>query len=163
MAKSHICYRQSLPAVSSVNATDLAAFKKADKVVVIAYLPSATGALAAEFSKTAEKHRDDYLFGLVTDQDAAAHSAVVPPAVVVYRSFDEPETTYPYPIASASIEDFETWISDLSIPIVDEVNGENYAVYAESGKPLAYLFVDPTSASHEADIAALRPVATEYR
>jgi protein disulfide-isomerase A1 len=154
--------KQSLPAVSNVNAADLAEFKKADKVVVLAYLPSATGALASEFSKTAEKHRDDYLFGLVTDLDAAAHSAVVPPAIVVYRSFDEPETTYPYPIASATAEDLETWISDLSIPIVDEVNGENYAVYAGSGKPLAYLFVDPTSAEYEAEIATMRPVATEF-
>ena len=155
--------RQSLPAVSEVTAGNIEEFQKADKIVVVAFLPSHTEAPAAEFSATAETHRDDYLFGATTDQEASSMAGVVPPAVVVYRSFDDFATTYPYPIASASVKDFEEWIKELSIPILGEVNGDNYAMYASSSKPLAYLFVDPSDEEHHAHIEAMKPVAADYR
>jgi protein disulfide-isomerase A1 len=155
--------KQSLPPVTEVTTANLEEFKKADKLVVIAYLASATAAPASEYSATAEKHRDDYLFGLTTNEAAIAAAGVTPPAVVVYRNYDEPETTYPYPIASASVKDLEEWIQDLSVPIIGEVNGENYAVYAASPKPLAYLFVDPADEKHEEHIAAIKPIAAEHK
>jgi len=155
--------KQSLPAVSEVTAGNIKEFQKADKIVVIAFLPSHTEVPAAEFSATAEKHRDDYLFGATTDEEATSMAGVVPPAVVVYRSFDDFATTYPYPIASASVKDFEEWIKELSVPILGEVNGDNYAMYASSSKPLAYLFVDPTDQEHDAHIEAMKPVAADYR
>jgi protein disulfide-isomerase A1 len=149
--------------VTEVTNANLEEFKKADKLVVIAYLPSTTAAPASEYSATAEKHRDDYLFGLSTDEAAIAAAGVTPPAVVVYRSYDDPETTYPYPIGSASVKDLEEWIQDLSIPIIGEVNGDNYAVYAASSKPLAYLFVDPSDEKLEEHIAAIKPIAADNR
>jgi len=155
--------KQSLPAITEVTTANLEEFKQAEKLVAIAYLSSTTAAPAPEYSATAEKHRDDYLFGLTTDEAAIAAAGVTPPAIVVYRSYDEPETTYPYPIASASVKDIEEWIQELSIPIIGEVNGENYAVYAASPKPLAYLFVDPSDEKHEEHIAAIKPVAANHR
>jgi protein disulfide-isomerase A1 len=149
--------------VSEVTAANLSEFQKADKLVAIAYLPSSTAAPAAEFSATADKHRDDYLFGTTTDEEAIAAAGVSAPSVVVYRSFDDFATTYPYPISSASVKDFEEWIKDLSIPIIGEVNGENYAMYAASPKPLAYLFLDPSDEEHLAHIASIRPIAAEHR
>lgn len=155
--------KQSLPAVSDVTPANIEEFKKADKVVAIAYLASSSQVPAAEFSATAEKHRDDFLFGLSTDQDVHAAETVTPPAVVVYRSFDSPRTEYPYPIADAKVEDFEQWLKDLAIPIIDEVSAENYAIYAGSSKPLAYLFLDPTSDDKEAHITSLKPIAEELK
>ena len=155
--------RQSLPAVSEVTKENFEEFKKADKIVALAFLPSSTEAPAPEFSATANKHRDDYLFGLSTDPEVAAAAGVTPPAIVVFRSFDEPQTEYPYPIASAKVHDIESWIGDLSIPILDEVGAENYQTYASSGKPLAYLFVDPTDEKHDEHINMLKPVASKYR
>lgn len=156
-------HRQSLPAVSEVSSSNHAEFQKADQVVAIAYLTSTTDAPAPEFSITAEAHRDDYLFGISTDLDAAAAAGVTPPAIVVYRSFDEPKSQYPYPISSVTSKDLEDWIQELSIPVIDEVSSDNYAVYAGSGKPLAYLFLDPTSDEKDAHIAAIRPVAQKYK
>ena len=155
--------RQSLPAVSEVTKENFEEFKKADKIVALAFLPSSTEAPAPEFSATANKHRDDYLFGLSTDPEVAAAAGVTPPAIVVFRSFDEPQTEYPYPIASAKVHDIESWIGDLSIPILDEVGAENYQTYASSGKPLAYLFVDPTDEKHDEHINSLKTVAAKYK
>lgn len=154
--------RQSLPAVSEVTAANLAEFQKADKIVAIAYLASPTDAPAAEFSAAADAHRDDFLFGLTSDEDAIATAGVTPPAVVLYRSFDAPESEYPYPISSLTSKDLIEWIKELSVPIIDEVNGENYAVYAGSAKPLAYLFIDPTLEDKEDQIAAIKPIAAKY-
>jgi len=155
--------KQSLPAVSEVTSKNYEEFTKADKIVAIAYLSSSTEAPAPEFSAAAEKHRDDYLFGLSTDKDAFALAGVTPPAIIVYRSFDEPSSTYPYPVIDAKSSDIEEWIQELSIPVFDEVSGENYATYANSPKPLAYLFIDPTSDKKDAEIASIKTVAQKYK
>ncbi|KAG2013608.1 disulfide isomerase [Coprinopsis cinerea AmutBmut pab1-1] len=155
--------KQSLPAVSDVTADKHEEFTKADKIVAIAYLPSSTAAPAPEFSAAAEAHRDDYLFGIVTDQDVAAAAGVTPPAIVVYRSFDEPRTEYPYPVSGTNKKELEDWIAELAIPIIDEVNGETYGLYAKSGKPLAYLFIDPSKPEKDAQIELIKPVAKKYK
>ncbi|KAJ6485067.1 thioredoxin-like protein [Mycena vitilis] len=155
--------KQSLPAVSEVTAANHDDFKQADNLVVVAYLTSTTDAPAPAFSATAEKHRDDFLFGLSTDKDAAAAAKVEAPAVVVYRSFDEPSIVYPFPIPDASAADLEDWIKELSVPTIAEVSSENYATYAQSDKPLAYLFLDPTSENKDAEIATVKPIASKYK
>ena len=155
--------RQSLPAVSEVTKDNFDEFQKADKIVAVAFVSSNTDAPAPEFSATANKHRDDYLFGLTTDKEVAEAAGVTPPAIVVYRSFDDPKTEYPYPIGSAQVKDIENWIAELSIPILDEVGAENYQTYAQSGKPLAYLFVDPTDEKHDENLAKIKPLAEKYR
>lgn len=147
-----------------MTSSNLADFKTADKIVAIAYVSSPTDAPAAEFSATAEKHRDDYLFGLSTDTEAAKAEGVTPPAIVLYRSFDDPKTNYPYPIKSTTSEELSSWLADLSIPIIDEVNAENYATYSQSAKPLAYVFLDPSVVDvKEATINAIKPIAAEYK
>ncbi|KIJ70521.1 hypothetical protein HYDPIDRAFT_122452 [Hydnomerulius pinastri MD-312] len=155
--------KQSLPAVSEVTIANLNDFQNADNIVAIAYLPSTTDAPAPEFSATAVKHRDDYLFGLSTDPEAAAAAGVTAPAIVVYRNFDEHKTEYPYPVSSATVKDVEDWIQELSIPLLGEVNGDTYGVYVVSGKPLAYLFVDPADEKTQEYIDSLKPVASKYR
>ncbi|KAI0750800.1 protein disulfide isomerase [Daedaleopsis nitida] len=155
--------KQSLPAVSDVTKENFEEFQKADKLVAIAFVPSSTDAPAPEFSATANKHRDDFLFGLSTDKEVAEAAGVTPPAIVVYRSFDDPKTDYPYPIASAQVKDLENWLADLAIPIIDEVGAENYQTYAQSGKPLAYLFVDPTDEKHDEYINMVKPVAAKFK
>ncbi|KAI0638183.1 protein disulfide isomerase [Trametes polyzona] len=155
--------KQSLPAVSEVTKDNFEEFKKADKIVALAFLPTTTDAPAAEYSATANKHRDDYLFGLTTDKAVAEAAGVTPPAIVVFRNFDEPQTEFPYPLASATTKEIEDWIKELSIPILDEVGAENYQVYASSGKPLAYLFVDPTDEKLQEHLDLIKPIAQKYR
>ncbi|KIK68097.1 hypothetical protein GYMLUDRAFT_191150 [Collybiopsis luxurians FD-317 M1] len=155
--------KQSLPAVTEVTSSNIDDFKGADKFVAIAYVSSPTEAPAEQFSQVAEAHRDDYLFGISTDQAVLSAEGVTPPAVVVYRQYDEPRVEYPYPIADAKASDFEEWMTDLSIPIIDEVSSDNYAAYAQSSKPLAYVFLDPTAETKDTVIASVRPVAEMFK
>jgi len=155
--------KQSLPAVSEVTAANFDEFKKADKIVAIAYLSSPSEAPAVEFQATAEKHRDDYLFGQSTDSAVIEAAGVSPPAIVLYRAFDDPVSIFPYPVPSATVEEIEDWIKELSVPVLAEVNADNYMVYAQAGKPLAYLFVDPTSENKDEHVERVRTVALEHR
>lgn len=155
--------RQSLPPVADVTAENHEEFQKADKIVLIAYLSSPTEAPGPEFSATADKHRDDYLFGLTTDKDAIAAAGVTPPAVVLYRRFDEPKVEFTSHVASATVKELESFIEDHKIPLIDEVGADNYQVYAQSALPLAYLFLDPTDSTKEERIDALRPIAAKYK
>lgn len=146
-----------------MTASNVDEFKTADRIVAVLYVASPTDAPAAEFSAAAEKHRDDYLFGISSDAAAAEAAGVTPPAIVLYRKFDEPTTEYPYPVAATTVSDLESWIDELAIPLVDQVGAENYGTYANSGKPLAYLFVDPTDEKLQDHVELLRPAAKEYK
>ena len=149
--------------MSEVTAVNHVEFQSADKVVAIAYLASSTDAPAAEFSAAAEAHRDEYLFGLSTDQEAFEAAGVTPPALIVYRTFDEARSEYPYPISGLTAEELAGWMEELSVPVLDQVNAENYRVYASSEKPLSYIFIDPNSEDKDALIDAIRPVAKKYK
>ncbi|KIM25527.1 hypothetical protein M408DRAFT_207741 [Serendipita vermifera MAFF 305830] len=156
--------KQSLPAVTPVTADKHAEFVKADKVVVVLYATEASEAPVPSFSKVADKHREQYLFGLVTDPAVAAAADVSPPAVVVYKSFDEGREDYPAAnVASFNEAHLATWLKEHSVPLLDEVSGENYGSYAESGLPLAYIFVDPTSADKDTVVDSFKGVAKSYK
>ena len=152
-----------MPPVSEVTIASFDEFKKADKVVAVAFLSSIDDAPIAEYNATADKHRDDWLFGVATDKEVIEAAGVKPPALVLYRSFDDAATTYPYPVADLTVAELEGWIKELSVPTLDQVNAENYQIYSQSGLPLAYLFVDPSDDKREEYISALKPVAAKYK
>ncbi|KAF7422221.1 protein disulfide-isomerase precursor [Pleurotus ostreatus] len=159
---------KSLPAVSEVTAANHQEFQEqagdSTKVVVIAYLTSPTEAPADTFIAVADNHRDhNYVFGLTTDNDAIDAAGVTPPAIVAYRSFDDPMTEYPLPVSDATAAELKEWISDLSIPLIDELRAENYATYTNSPKPLAYLFLNPSDERKDAHIESMRPIAQKYK
>jgi len=49
------------------------------------------------------------------------------------------------------------------VPLMDEISGENYNIYATSGLPLAYLFLDPEDPKREERVKELAPIAKEYK
>ena len=57
--------------MSDVTKDNFEEFKKADKIVAVAFVASNTDVPAPEFSSTANKHRDDYL----GDVSSASHMA----------------------------------------------------------------------------------------
>jgi len=112
------------------------------------------------FSSLADKLRDTHLFGHVTDQPLALPD-LPSHGIVLYKKFDEGMNVYQ---GNPDDEDELTaFIAEHSLPIMDEVSPENYAVYAEANLPLAYLFVDPTSKSREALVEAIKPVAKSFK
>ncbi|KAG9127934.1 protein disulfide-isomerase precursor [Ceratobasidium sp. 392] len=156
--------KQALPAISAITADKHATFIKDDKVVVVAYVDKESDALLKAVQEAAENHRDDYLFGSTTDAEAIKAAGVTPPALVVYKSFDEGRVDLPAAeVKSASSESLVAFIKENAVPLLDEVSGENYATYAQSGLPLAYLFLDPTLASKDSTIAEITPVAKQFK
>ncbi|KAF8607657.1 disulfide isomerase [Ceratobasidium sp. AG-I] len=156
--------KQALPALTEVTGAEHAKFTKEDKVVVIAYVDSATAALASTIKDVAENHRDDYLFGVTSDADAIKEAGVTAPALVVYKSFDEGRVELSAAdVKSATPESLLSFVKENAVPLLDEVGGENYPTYAQSGLPLAYLFVDPTDSKKDSIIAEITPLARKFK
>ncbi len=162
--------KQALPAVSVVTAENVSEFSKKDRVVAIAFLSSGEGAEAKAFAALAEAHRESHLFGLSTDDAAAAAVGATPGSVVLFRTFDEPSVTYSGKITSET--ELAAFLKAESVPLIDEVGPENFMTYAEAGVPLAYYFTSPAAVTaagdegakaREADLEALRKLAKEHK
>ncbi|KZT39638.1 protein disulfide isomerase [Sistotremastrum suecicum HHB10207 ss-3] len=153
--------KQSLPAISDVTSANFEEFKAADKVVAIAFVSSPDSIPA--FAETAELHRDDLLFGTTSDPEVIKAAGVTPPALVLYRSFDEPQVVYSGSVSSATTEDLENFIQENSVPLLDELSAENYAIYSQAKLPLAYLFIVPTDPKREQYIEAIKPLAKKFK
>lgn len=156
--------KQALPALTTVTAASHAQFTKDDKVVILAYVESDSDDLAKAVKAAAEEHRDDWLFGLTTDAAALKEAGVTAPALVLYKTFDEGRVDLPATsVKSATSDSLVSFIKENASPLLDEISGENYANYAQSGLPLAYIFLDPTQSDREAKIAEFTPVAKKFK
>lgn len=151
-------FRQSLPAVSDVTAANHDEFKAADKLVLIAYLDASDDASKALFADFANVHRDDYLFGVSTD--SAAKAGVTVPSVVLYKTFDEGRNDFTGPLSTAALA---TFAKENSVPLLDEISPDNFAMYSEAGLPLAYIFVEASDPKRNDITKAIEPIAREYK
>ena len=152
--------RQALPAVSVVTKDNHVAFQGSDRIVLIAYLEESDSNNRGIFNAYAESHRDDYMFGISSDPDSITSAGVAPPAVVLYKTFDEGRNDFSGSITSEGLIDF---VAEHSVPLLDEISPENFAMYAESGVPLAYIFIPSDHAEREALVKSIEPVAREHK
>jgi protein disulfide-isomerase A1 len=152
--------RQSLPAVSSVTAANHVEFKGADKIVLVAYLEESDATNIGTYNDFAESHRDDYLFGLSHDPTAISEAGIVPPAMVMYKTFDEGRNDFS---ASFTRESLASFVQEHAVPLLDEISPENFATYAEAGIPLAYIFIPSDDSNRATLVKSLEPVAREYK
>ncbi|CAE6506462.1 unnamed protein product [Rhizoctonia solani] len=156
--------KQALPALTTLTGESHAQFTKDDKVVVVAYVDSDSDDLAKAITAAADDHRDDYLFGVTTDAAAIKEAGVTAPALVLYKTFDEGRVDLPAAsVKAVTSESLVSFVKENAVPLLDEISGENYANYAQSGLPLAYLFLDPTQSDREAKIAEFAPVAKKFK
>ncbi|KAI9188742.1 protein disulfide-isomerase precursor [Blastocladiella emersonii ATCC 22665] len=132
--------KQALPSLSVLAAKDIPAFAKKDKVVIIAHVASKDAPEYEVVAKLANQMRDDYVFGISTDKAAAAELGVkAAPALVMYRSFDEPTAEFK---GVFDADELTAFIKREAVPTMDEVAPDNYMSYVESGLPLAFFFYD---------------------
>src|SRR5437867_950636 len=106
--------KQGLPAVSVLNSDTIEEFKKADKVVMVAYFDAKDTASNETFSKVAEQLRNDYLFGATSDAALAKAAGVKQPGVILYKDFDEPVTVYDGAFEDEKISSF---VKTQSVPL----------------------------------------------
>lgn len=151
--------KQSLPAVSDVTKDTLEEFKKADKVVIVAYVDAADKASSEAFSAVAEKLRDDYPFGVSTDAALAEAEGVKAPAVVVYKDFDEGKSVFTEKFEAEAIQKFA---KTAATPLIGEIGPETYSDYMSAGLPLAYIFAETAEERKEIS-EKLKPIAEAQR
>ncbi|PKS06589.1 hypothetical protein jhhlp_007337 [Lomentospora prolificans] len=152
--------KQSMPAVSPVTKETLEEFKTADKVVLVGYYAADDKNSAEIYSSVAEKLRDTYVFGASNDAALAEQEGVVPPAIVLYKQFDEGVTTYTGDKFDA--EAIEKFAKTGATPLIGEVGPETYAGYMAAGIPLAYIFAETPEEREELG-EALKPIAQKHR
>ena len=151
--------KQSLPAVSTVSKDNLEEFKKADKVVLVAYFKADDKASNETFTKLAEKLRDNYPFGASSDAELAEAEGVTVPSIVLYKDFDEGKSVFAEKFDEEAIEKFA---KTAATPLIGEVGPETYSDYMSAGIPLAYIFAE--TAEERAELAgALKPIAEKHR
>ncbi|KAH6845381.1 protein disulfide-isomerase precursor [Chaetomium sp. MPI-CAGE-AT-0009] len=151
--------KQSLPAVSEVTKDTLEEFKKADKVVLVAYVDAADKASSDVFTAAAEKLRDNYPFGVSTDAALAEAEGVTAPAVVLYKDFDEGKSVFSEKFDAEAIEKFA---KTAATPLIGEVGPETYSDYMSAGIPLAYIFAETAEERKEIS-ELLKPIAEAQR
>ncbi|KAJ2959631.1 hypothetical protein NQZ79_g4932 [Umbelopsis isabellina] len=150
--------KQMLPAVSKLDAKSYKDFQTTDKLVVIGYISSKDKESQEIYEELANQLRDDYTFGLVTDKKAiAAEGYEGAPKIVMYKE-KEPSLVYDKEIDSADIASF---IRLNALPTFGDIDGSNFASYADLGLPIAYCFYADKEQAEELD-TVLRPIAEKY-
>ncbi|KAK3329615.1 protein disulfide-isomerase precursor [Apodospora peruviana] len=151
--------KQSLPSVSLLTSETLEDFKKADKVVVVAYIDATDKASNETFGKVADKLRDTFPFGASNDAALAEVEGVKVPAIVVYKEFDEGKTVF---TDKFDVEAIEKFTKIAATPLIGEVGPETYADYMAAGIPLAYIFAETAEERKELS-DAIKPIAEAQR
>ena len=157
--------RQAAPAITDLNADNFEKFKESDRVVVVAYTSSSDEKSKTAVKEVADKLRDDYFFGLVTDEALAKeHKVDTFPSLVIYKQFDQ-ELDGGRSEWTESLEDgakIQEFIKTNSVPLLDEISAANFGAYAEAGLPLAYIFADSKEMA-EPLVEAVKPIAQKYK
>ncbi|KAG2215096.1 hypothetical protein INT46_002928 [Mucor plumbeus] len=149
--------KQAAPAVADLDATNFTEFQNSDRVVVVGYAKDE--ASKAALKQVADKLRDDYLFGIVTDEALAKEHKAEFPSIVVYKQFDEGRNDQTGAFEPEAIEEF---IKTNSVPLLDAIDASNFQSYAEAGLPLAYIFHDNADDQKKlTDMAT--PLAQKYK
>lgn len=151
--------KQSLPAVSVLTSETLEDFKKADKVVLVAYFDATDKASNETFTQVAENLRDNYPFGASSDAALAEAEGVKAPAVVLYKDFDEGKAVFS---EKFDVEAIEKFAQTAATPLIGEVGPETYSDYMSQKVPLAYIFAESPEERKELS-EELKAVAEAHR
>lgn len=155
------------------NPEDLAKLKEQEPLAVIAYISPEDKATLNLWNDFAEKLRDDFAFGLVTDKDMMETEQITSlPSVALYKRFDNLRDIHEGAIVPEEIEDF---IKLNSVPILAPIEPATFMDYVDAGRPIAYIFSDtqevqdqmqqlflPLAQKYKGDFSFVHINATEY-
>lgn len=145
--------KHQLPPVQKLDSID--ALLKDEKVSVVLF--SKDTAQQDALLKAAKK--SDFVFASVSDPLVAEKHAVVPPALVLFKQFDEKKVVYKGKFTEAEISAF---VAENSVPLMADIGPDNYEFYVKRGLPIAYLFVESDEQRKEL-APVFEPLAKQYR
>ncbi|KAL5116830.1 protein disulfide-isomerase precursor [Pleosporales sp. CAS-2024a] len=160
-ADSLISYmtKQALPAVSIVTKDTLPDFKKADKVVIVAYFAADDKASNETFTAVADSLRDNFLFGASNDAALAKAEDSHQPGIVLYKAFDEGTSFF---TGTFDVETIKKFCQLASTPLIGAVDPKTYNDYMAAGIPLAYIFAE-TQEERDELAKQLKPIAQQHK
>ena len=108
--------------LDSVEAVD--GFKVKDETLFVAYLGDADGPEAKAFADVAERYREEFSFGLVSDPAVAESQKATVPSVVCYRTADGDTVTFSA-FDQEQPSKLEDWVKEASRSVVGELTVQN--------------------------------------
>jgi protein disulfide-isomerase A1 len=153
--------KQQQPAFKELKTeTEVNEFTK-NKVAVLAFLKSNTGADVDTFSTVAESFRSqDYVFAFVATPALISKFHGKVGTVRVYKTFDEPTTDY---TNTFNVEGIVNFVKSASFPLVGEIGPENYQQYLDRGFNFLWLFYEVGADASTEAINALTSVAKNHK
>lgn len=155
--------KQSQPPVAELaDAAAVEAFAADESVKVVAFVNDED---LAAYTQVAQALRNDYSFGVVKgDAAAAAAYKVTVPGVLVLRDFDEGNVVFDGSFTDNLADDLTAFVKAQSFPLVGTIGPENYSKYLDRGFNFLWIFVDLENAEQTAMIEnVITPLAKEYR
>ncbi|KAK6949744.1 hypothetical protein Daesc_008065 [Daldinia eschscholtzii] len=142
--------RVQRPIVSEVSSDALQDFRKVDEVVFIAYLSMSDKTSRAAFADVAERYREEFTFGVVTDDDVLAAEGITIPQIKCYHPLDS--ATYAFDIPTEiDVAALNGFVVEASRPVIGELLSHNHERFLNRGWPMVYVF-----AATEAERAEIR-------
>jgi len=132
-----------------------------NKVAVLAFLKSGTGAEATTFASVAESFRSqDYVFAFTASSSLISQFKGKVDTVRVYKTFDDPTTDYTGAFETDAIAAF---VKTAAFPLVGEIGPENYQQYLDRGLNFLWLFYEVGADASTQAVAALTAAAKDHK
>ncbi|KAJ9070552.1 protein disulfide-isomerase precursor [Entomophthora muscae] len=150
---------QLLPTVSELSSEDFKSFLEPHQVVMVGYFSDADSDEAKVFAEVAKKHRNEYVFGSISDEALAKEHEAKFPGVVIYKKFDDGKDKYE---GEFTTEELTKFLKTSATPLIDDLSPNNFQKYMESKLPLAYIFVESVEDRDSYD-ASLKDLAKKVK
>ncbi|KAJ2451161.1 protein disulfide-isomerase precursor [Coemansia sp. RSA 2336] len=128
--------KQLLPPLSQLTAETIDQFTTSDRVVVIGFIDDQDSAEYHALDTLANELRDEFNFGIAPG--LASDYGVTAPAVIAFKEFDDGKDI----LEDITVDSLRKFIQTSSVPILGEISGETYSMYAQTGLPFAFIFFD---------------------
>eukprot|EP00741_Cyanophora_paradoxa_P022447 tig00021489_g21673.t1 len=120
------------------------------------------GRARAAFDSVSAEMKSEVKFLSVDDAEIARRFNVSGPYLAMLRRFDEPVVSIPAGKMNAT--EIKHWVQTYDVRLLDVIDSGNSRKYVGRGRPVGYLFLDPSSeAASRAASRAVRRVALKYR
>ncbi|KAJ2849329.1 protein disulfide-isomerase precursor [Coemansia brasiliensis] len=128
--------KQLLPPLSQLTAETLDQFTKSDRVVVIGFIDDKDSTEYKALDTLANELRDEFNFGVAPG--LAKEYGVKAPAVIAFKEFDDGQDI----LEEITVDSLRKFIKTSSVPVLGEISGETYSMYAQTGLPFGFIFFD---------------------
>lgn len=118
---------------------EIDAFLAEHPVAAIGYFDNDHDDRYTIFDKLASSLRHSSSFGAVVGSELSPDTKR--PGIVFHKNFDDATTTYTGEYTS---DDIKSWLARQKVPALGEISAETYPVYMGAGRPIGYLFVNPS-------------------